>query len=130
MALAVWFVPLTLVLRTHGLANIQPYAFATSALAAFVTPLLFGAVADRHVAPTRVLRWLSIATAAAMLLACAAIQSNWNAWLVLALIQLYALCSAPTVSISTAIAMTALRAPRREFGPIRAMGTLGWMAGC
>ena len=125
-----WMVPLTLVLKTHGLEKIQPFAFATSATAAFVTPLFFGAVADRHVGPTRVLRWLALATAAAMALTSFAIQSGWNAWLVLALIQLYALCASPIVSISTAIAMSAMRDPRREFGPIRGMGTIGWMAGC
>jgi nucleoside transporter len=130
MAFAAWMLPLTLVLKTHGLEKIQPFAFATSATAAFVTPLFFGAVADRHAGPTRVLRWLALATAAAMSLTCVAIQSGWNAWLVLALIQLHALCSSPTVSISTAIAMSAMQNPRREFGPIRGVGTIGWMAGC
>jgi len=130
MAYASWLVPLTLVLQTHRLACIQPYAFATSAIAAFVTPLFFGAVADRHMAPARVLRWLALASAAAMTLVCAAIQSGWNPWLVLALIQIYALCASPVSSISTAIAMSAMLEPRREFGPIRAMGTIGWMAGC
>jgi hypothetical protein len=49
---------------------------------------------------------------------------------VLALIQLHALCSAPTFSISTAIVFSRLRSSQREFGPIRAMATLGWMSGC
>jgi len=130
MASAVWLVPLTLVLQTHRLAVIQPYAFATSALAAFVSPLFFGAMADRHVAPVRVLRWLALASAATMTLVGAAIQSGWNPWLVLVLVQLYALCASPVTSISTAVALSAVRNPRHEFGPIRAMGTLGWMAGC
>lgn len=130
MALAAWMVPLTLVLRSHGLGAIQPYAFATSAIAAFVSPLFFGAMADRHVAPARVLRWLSLATAAALTIVSLAIQHQCNAWLVLGLIQIYALCVSPLTSISTAIAMSTMVDPRREFGPIRAMGTIGWMAGC
>jgi nucleoside transporter len=130
MASAAWMVPLTLVLNTHHLACIQPYAFATTAAAAFVAPLFFGAVADRHAAPTRVLRWLALASGGIMTLVCAAIQHSWNPWLVLALIQGYALCASPIMSISTAIVMAAMHNPRREFGPIRAMGTIGWMAGC
>ena len=130
MASSSWFVTLTLVLKTHGLAQIQPYAFATTAIAAFVSPLFFGAMADRHVAPARVLRWLALATAAAMALASTAIQCHWNPWLVLALIQLHALCTAPTTSISTAVVLSTVRDPRHEFGPVRAMGTIGWMAGC
>jgi len=130
MSMAIWMVPLTLVLNAHGYQHIQPYAFATSALAAFVSPLFFGAMADRHMAPTRVLRWLSVAAAAALALASAAIQWRWNAWGVLGLIQVYSLCATPTVSISTAIAMSRMSEPKREFGPVRALGTFGWIMGC
>jgi nucleoside transporter len=130
MGLAAWFVPLTLVLNAHGLGHIRPLAFATSAVAAFVSPLFFGAMADRQMSPARVLRWLCLATAAALVLASAAIRSHWNALGVLALIQMYALFVAPTTSLSTTIVLAELRDPKREFGPVRAMGTLGWMAGC
>jgi nucleoside transporter len=130
MGLAAWMVPLTLVLNAHGLQSIQPFAFATSATAAFLSPLFFGAMADRQMAPVRVLRWLCVATAVTLALVSAAIQWAWNRMAVLALIQVYALCVAPTTSLSTTIAMAELDDPKREFGPIRAMGTIGWMAGC
>ena len=55
---------------------------------------------------------------------------GWNPWLVLAVIQVFALCVTPTVSLSTTIAMSRLQNPKRQFGPIRAMGTIGWMVGC
>jgi hypothetical protein len=77
-----------------------------------------------------VLRWLSLSAAVSLALASSAIRSGWNAWLVLGLIQIYSLCMAPTFSISTAIAMSTMRDASREFGPVRAMGTIGWMAGC
>lgn len=130
MALAAWMVPLTLILEAHGLQRIQPFAFATSAVAAFISPLFFGAMADRHFAPTRVLRWLSLATATALVIVNVAIQLRWNAWLTLGLIQVFTICASPTVSISTTIALSRIQNPRREFGPIRAMGTIGWMVGC
>ena len=130
MAMGMWFVPLSAVLDAHGLHQIKPYAFATSAIAAFVSPLIFGAMADRHAAPVVVLRWLAVATAASMALATTAIQLGWRSGIVLALIQLYSLCSAPTFSISTTIVFSRLKNSQREFGPIRAMATFGWMAGC
>ncbi len=129
-ALSMWFVPLSTVLDAHGLNHIKPYAYATSALAALVSPLIFGAIADRHASPVPVLRGLSLATAVSMALASAAIGLRWNQWIVLALIQLHALCSAPTWSLSSTIIFARLADARMEFGPIRAMGTLGWMAGC
>ncbi len=130
MAMGMWFVPLSTVLDAHGLQAIKPYAFATSGVAAFVSPLMFGAMADRHVAPIRVLRWLSVVTAGAMTLACLAIRWHWPPGVVLLLIQVHALFSAPTWSLSSTIVLARLKHSRREFGPIRAMATLGWMVGC
>ena len=129
-ALGMWFVPLSTVLDAHGLHAIKPFAFAASALAAFVSPLIFGAMADRQASPVIVLRGLALATAAAMALASTAIKLGWNPWLVLALIQLHALCSSPTFSIASTIIFARLADAQMEFGPIRAMATLGWIAGC
>jgi len=129
-AMGMWFVPLTNVLEAHGLQAIRPYAFATSAAAAFVSPLFFGAMADRHAAPVVVLRWLALATAATMALASLAIGSGASPWLVLGAIQLHALCASPAWSIAATVVFAGLRDARREFGPIRAVATLGWMAGC
>jgi MFS family permease len=129
-ALGIWLVPLSTVLDAHGLNAIRPYAFATSALGAFVSPLIFGAMADRHTSPVKVLRRLALATAGAMALAGLAIQLRWDPWLVLALIQLHALCAAPSSSILSTIVFARLADAKKEFGPIRAMATLGWMAGC
>ncbi|MFN7138011.1 MAG: MFS transporter [Limisphaerales bacterium] len=129
-ALGMWFVPLSNVLAAHGLDSIRPYAFAASAIAAFISPLIFGAMADRHVSPVKVLRALSLVTAMVMALTASAISFGAGPWLVLGLIQLHALCSSPTWSISSAIVFARLQDARKEFGPIRAMATIGWMAGC
>jgi MFS family permease len=129
-ALGMWFVPLSTVLDAHGLHAIKPFAFAATALAAFVSPLIFGAMADRQASPVQVLRGLSLATAAAMALASTAIKLGWNPWVVLALVQLHALCSSPTFSIASTIVFARVADAQKEFGPIRAMATLGWMSGC
>ncbi len=125
-----WFVPLSSVLEAHGLAHIRPYAFATSGVAAFVSPLLFGAMADRHASPVKVLRWLALATAIAMAAASTAIRQGASPWVVLALILLHAFCSSPTWSIASTIVFARLGDAKKEFGPIRAMATIGWMGGC
>ncbi len=129
-ALSMWFVPLSSVLEAHGLAHIRPWAFATSGVAAFVSPLLFGAMADRHASPVKVLRWLALATAIAMALASTAIRAGASPWVTLALIQVHAFCSSPTWSIASTIIFARLADAKKEFGPIRAMATIGWMGGC
>ena len=130
MAMAMWFVPLGSVLDSHGLHHIKPYAFAASAVAAFVSPLIFGAMADRHAAPVVVLRWLAVATAASMAMATTAIQLGWSVGIILAFVQLHALCTSPTFSIATTIVFSRLKNSQSEYGPIRSMATFGWMAGC
>ncbi len=130
MATAMWMVPLSIVLETHGLHRLIPYAFATTAAAAFVSPLIFGAMADRHVPPVKVLRWLAVAAGGTMAIVALAIQRGWSPGLVLLLIQLQALFSAPTGSITTAIVFAGLRNSQQEFGPVRAGATFGWMCGC
>ncbi len=128
--MGMWFVPLATVLPAYGYGDIKSYVFATGGIAAFISPLIFGAIADRHFAPVRVLRMLSLATAIALALATTAISQHWGKWTVLALCQLHALCSAPTWSLSTTIVFARLGNAKREYGPIRAMATFGWMVGC
>ena len=127
--MAIWFVPLGTILDAHGMNAIKPYAFAANAVAAFISPLMFGAMADRHVAPAKVLRWLACATAITMAVIATAIKHGWNPWLVLALIQIFSLSYAPMFSISTALVLARLENAQKEFGPVRALATIGWMCG-
>jgi MFS family permease len=130
MAGGIWMVPLSVVFKAHHLVGIAPYAFATSALAAFVSPLIFGAMADRHASPVTVLRGLAVASAVTMSAVAWSIKSGWPAGLVLLLVQIYALCSAPSGSIVSAIIFSRLQDSQRQFGPIRAGATVGWVVGC
>lgn len=129
-AAAMWLVPLTSVLEAHGFAPLRPYAYAAMGLAAFVSPLIFGAMADHEMSPIKVLRGLAMATAIAITVVSGAIQLHWNPWLVLFLIQIYCVFASPLISIASTIAFTRLADSQKEFGPIRGMYTLGWMIGC
>lgn len=128
-AMAIWFVPLGPILDAHGMHAIKPFAFAANALAAFVSPLMFGAMADRHVPPAKVLRWLAAATGVMTAVIATAIKDGWNPWLVLGLIQLFSLSYAPMFSISNALVFARLKDAKKEFGPVRSLATIGWMAG-
>jgi len=129
-AMSMWFVPLGPILDAHGLQVIKPFAFAASAVAAFVSPLIFGAMADRHANPAKVLRGLALATAGNMAIVSTAIKFNGNPWLILALIQIFCLSYAPMFSISSALILARLQDAKKEFGSVRALATLGWMVGC
>ncbi len=128
--IAAWFVPLSPVLEAHGYLALRPYAFATSAIAALITPLIFGALADRQLPPVQVLRHACIAAAVLTALASLAIAHRAPAWMVYAAIQVQALVMVPTWSLLSSIVLAGLPDPRSQFGPVRAFGTFGWAAGC
>ncbi len=130
MALVMWQVPLSRILIANGYSWLPPYAYATSAIAAFVSPLIFGAMADRHGSPVVVLRWLSAGSGAAMMLAGASIAAHCPAGIVLGVIQVYSLAAVPTLSITSTIIFSRLHNSQQQFGPLRAIGTFGWMVGC
>ncbi len=129
-ASGIWLVPLSALLDAHGLGSIKVWAFATNALAAIVSPCLFGGLADRSASPVQVVRGLSLASAASAAMVGAGMQYHWTPWLVLVLIQVAAICLAPAFSLISSIVMARLQFAQSEFGPIRAMATVGWMAGC
>ena len=130
MASGMWLVPLSHILNAHGLGRYASYAYATYALAAFVSPLIFGAMADRHASPVLVLRGLALTSAISVTLASWSIGKGLPAGFVLAFIQVYAVTAVATSSITSTIVFSQLRDSQRQFGPLRAVATLGWMAGC
>lgn len=130
MAMAAWFVPMASILENAGLQAIKPVAFAASAMATILSPLFFGALADRSVSPVIVLRWVTLTSAACSSLVAFAIHNHYPPLVVLALLQLQAIFAAPTSSLSGAIVLSRLGTGQSRFGAIRSLGTTGWIVGC
>lgn len=127
-ALGFWGVNLGAVLKAYGLEHIVPFAFACSSIAAFISPLAMGALADHHWSPERVLRMLGIGSTVFLFLMYFAIQQGWGAAWVLVLTQIHALWSVPTFGLSTSLILSRLSNPKEQFGPVRVWATVGWMA--
>lgn len=128
-AAGMWGLAMSNVLRTHGLERIVPYTFACAAVAAMISPLILGSLADQHIPANRLLRWLAVGTSLFLGLTSLAIERGCGWKYVLALLQMQSLCAAPMWGITTTIILARLREPDREFGPIRVWGTIGFMAG-
>ena len=128
-AMAAYTVPLANVLKAHGIGDSAiTLAFCTGGVAAFISPMMAGSLADRRVPPERLLAWLCLASAAALVLTFQAIGGQWGTGWVLGSMMTYALCAAPGFGLLTSIVLSRLTDARREFGPLRAMATGGWMA--
>ncbi|MCX6856108.1 MAG: MFS transporter [Verrucomicrobia bacterium] len=130
MPMGIWNVPLANVFAAYGKGHLVHWVLATSAIAAFISPLFVGALADQRMAPTRLLRWLALLTGLTMTLTCLSLQWHWADWLTLACAQIQALVMTPVWSITSSIVFSQLQNAKREFGPLRACATFGWVVGC
>ena len=121
-----WYVTLGTWLsqRLHFTGGQVGLLAGTTAVGAIVSPFLVGWVADVFLPAQRVLALLH--GVGAVLLFLASGQTRFGP--LYALILLYALFFMPTLSLVNAIAFRHLTDLKREFGPIRVMGTVGWIA--
>jgi MFS family permease len=129
LALGLWTFNFSSVLAAHGYEHIVRYAWAANGVAAIISPLIVGALADLRYSSERVLRWIGTGAAAFLALLFWAIEKRLHWGWVLALAQLHALWSVPTFGLATSLVMSRLNRARDEFGPVRMWATIGWMVG-
>ena len=98
-------------------------AYGTTALAAMVSPLFVGMVADRFFATERLMTALHLAGACTLLLA--SLQTTFPA--VYAALLAHTVCFMPTLALSNSLSFRQMTAPDREFPPVRVLGTIGWI---
>ena len=95
----------------------------TTAVGAIVAPFFVGLIADKVFPTEKVLATLHFAGGALLYLA--AQQQSFGA--VYALMLLHCLCYMPTLALTNSLSFRHIRDPKQEFGPIRVLGTLGWI---
>lgn len=111
-------------MRDLGFSGVQiGYVYGTGSLAAIVSPVLAGWLAD-HVLPTQRLAGACYLTCAPILAWAWRQDSFPGLWMALCLFQLL---HAPTMALTNVIALHHLPDPRR-IGHVRAWGTVGWVA--
>jgi nucleoside transporter len=95
----------------------------TTAVGAIVSPFLVGIIADRLFATQKVLA--AVHFLGGLLLVAASLQSSFLP--VYILVLLHALCYMPTMALTNSLAFRQMKDPKTEFGPIRVLGTGGWI---
>jgi nucleoside transporter len=120
-----WFVTLGTYLlhNLHATGTQVGVAFLTQSIGAIVAPFIIGLIADRFFSAQKILGVLHLA--GALLLWRASSATDFNSFYpnVLTYMVLYM----PTLALVNSIAFRQMKDPQKEFGPIRVLGTLGWI---
>jgi nucleoside transporter len=95
----------------------------TTAIGAIISPFFIGMIADRLFATQKLLAALH--ALGAVLLFFASTQLSFGP--IYILILLYAVAYMPTISLTNSLAFRQMTDPKTQFGPIRVLGTLGWI---
>jgi len=110
--------------RTLGFEGKQiGLIYGTTAIAAIVSPLFVGFIADRRFASERVFSVLHLAGAVLLFAASEVTQFAGLYMLLLA----YSVCYMPTLALANGIGFRHLPDPDRQFPLIRVLGTIGWI---
>lgn len=98
-------------------------AYSTAAIAAIISPVIVGMIADRYFSANKVLAFLNI-TGSFLLVWLTQIKDFSIFFPVL---LLYAICFMPTMSLCNSISFDNLLEPSKEFSRIRLFGSFGWI---
>jgi nucleoside transporter len=123
----VWYVTLGTWLgqRLHFSGQEIGLAAGTTTLGAVVSPFLVGLMADELFATQRLLAALH--GIGGILLWFASTRTTFGS--IYAVLLVYSLCYMPTMALTNSLAFRQMKDPRQDFGSIRVLGTLGWIAG-
>ncbi len=98
-------------------------AYAAFSLAMIIAPFFVGMIADRYFAAQKVLGILNLLGAVVLYF----ITQNTNPDNFFYLILAYCITFAPTLALTSSIAMQQMSSPEKEFPGIRVLGTVAWI---
>ncbi|MFZ4575040.1 MAG: MFS transporter [Phycisphaerales bacterium] len=130
-----WYVSQTGFMNDQQMGGLTSAAYSVGPIAAILSPILLGMIADRFFATERVLAVLHVIGGIAL---CAAPRfasafdptTGGSAFLHPYIIALavHMLCYMPTLGLTTSLSMTHLSDAEKQFPRIRVWGTIGWIA--
>ena len=126
-----WFVTLgpymgALGFKGSDIAN----AYSTAPIAAILSPLFLGVVADRFFSSERVMAVLHVLGGVCLMLApslAGHASGGGGSWGFIGVLLLHMVCYMPTLGLSNTIAFHAMNNPEKQFPLVRVWGTIGWI---
>ena len=113
-----------LTVRLNATGDQVGNSYAMFSVAMIVAPFFVGMLADRFFQAQRVLGVLNLLGAGLLYALSVITDADLFVWVILA----YCLTFAPTIALTTSIAMRHMGNPEKEFPAIRVFGTIAWIA--
>jgi MFS family permease len=103
-------------------------AFLAGPIAAMVSPLIIGAMADNRFAAQKVFGWIGLISGVLLVAAFWSLGQAISPWWFIGLLAASSIVAAPMWGMLTSLSMAHLKSGESEFPVVRLGGTLGWMA--
>ncbi len=134
-----WYVPVTGWLNALGIGGVTVWVYSVCPIAAIVSPIFLGVVADRFFPSQKVLGVLHILGALCMIAVPFVVNAGSpgavadNVWMrffhpAVLLFLVHALCFMPTLALSSSVALAHIASAEKQFPIVRVAGTVGWIA--
>lgn len=129
-----WYVSITGWLNVANLSGITGWVYTVGPIAAIISPLFLGTVADRFLPTQRALGIMHLLGGLLLLLvptvaaSAAGVPQTFTNPVVLLLLG-HMLCYMPTLGLSNTVSFHHVDNPEKQFPLIRVFGTIGWIVG-
>ncbi|HDU4640168.1 MFS transporter [Klebsiella aerogenes] len=123
-----WFATMGLVLFTYKLGSIIGMAYTLCAIAAIISPLVFGAVGDRFISSEKILGFLHILGGIVQFMIPALVVSG-NSNVILIFIFIYMIFFQPTQGLVNSLSFQHLGSKSDLYPYLRLFATGGWAVG-
>lgn len=110
--------------QLHATGTQVGYAYSVFSIAMIVAPFFIGMLADRYFDAQKVLGVLNLSGAAILFI----LTKITDPTAFIAVMLVYCLTFAPTIALTSSIAMRHMSNPEKQFPAIRVFGTLAWIA--
>lgn len=127
LAPGLWMVSLGNVLSARGWGDLVPWAYALGPIAALISPLWIGGLADSKVEAQRLLRWLCFGSAVFLFLGFYSLDHGWGRKWFLVLHGCHCLCFTPTWSLVATVVFAHIPDPARQYPMLRLWATTSWV---
>ncbi|MCA8944301.1 MAG: MFS transporter, partial [Planctomycetes bacterium] len=106
------------------------WTYTVGPIAALISPLFLGAIADRFFATQRVLATMHLLAAIPMLALPSLITADASsAGMMIGVVSVHMLCYMPTLGLTNTLTFANVSDQAKQFPMIRVFGTLGWIVG-